>query len=230
MFKSTLRALLTLAAIFLLGNSLWAQNAQAQTSGGDITKEQWEKLFSSANESAILNNGKVSFLKLAVPNAGEKQFTFAHAADGKSFTMTDENGLQLGVSLSTDRRIQSVTMPNGEKIVFIWTQDASGNWIPKNLECNGNLVEGPNNNGNPCRDAAVAAAIAIGLCAAMPGSISCWSATANAAYHAYRCYEATHWGSSPNNKNLRNYARRFDFGQKTSNKERTARYFSLHNN
>jgi len=206
-----------------------AQNTQAPTNSGDITKEQWEKLFSSANESVILNNGKVSFFKLAVPNVGEKQFTFAHAADGKSFTMTDENGLQLGVSLSADRRIQSVTMPNGE--IFNWTQDSSGNWFPKNLECNGNLVEGPNTNTNPCRDAVVAAAIALGICAELPGSVACWGATATAAYHAYRCWEATHLAISPNNtKNLRNYARRFDFGQKTANKGRTATHFSLNNN
>lgn len=229
MFKSTLRTLLTLTVIFLLGNSLWAQNTQAQTNSGDITQAQWEKLFSSANESAVLNNGKVSFLKLAIPNGGEKQFTFAHAADGKSFTMTDENGLQLGVFLSADRRVQSVTMPNGEKMIFNWVQDSSGNWFPKNLECNGNLVEGPGRS-NICRDAAIAAAIALGTCAMAPGSIGCWTATATAAYLAFKCYEETHLAINPNNpSNLRNYARQSEFRSKSANKGRTAGRFSLPN-
>lgn len=224
MFKSTVRNLLTLAAAFLLGSFLLAQNIQAQNGSGEITQEQWEKLFSSANESAVLDNGKISFLKLAIPNEGEKQFSFTHSEDGKSFTLIDETGLRLGVFLYDDKRIQSVIMPNGEKIVFNWKQVSTGNWIVESLKCGDSLAN------NPCRDAAVAAAVALGICTLSPGSVACWGATVNAAYLAYKCYEATHLSISPNNtKNLRNYARRFEFGRKTSNKKRMTRDFGLQN-
>jgi len=43
--------------------------------------------------------------------------------------------------------------------------------------------------GSACRDAAWAAALGLAICAASPGSIACWGATANAAYHALRCWE-----------------------------------------
>ncbi|MDQ3180268.1 MAG: hypothetical protein M3Q33_07085, partial [Acidobacteriota bacterium] len=47
--------------------------------------------------------------------------------------------------------------------------------------------------GGACRDAAWAAAYGLAICAATGGtSVACWAATANAAYHAYRCYEETH--------------------------------------
>lgn len=46
--------------------------------------------------------------------------------------------------------------------------------------------------GNACRDAAWAATYGLAICAAMGPGPACWLATANAAYHALRCYEETH--------------------------------------
>jgi hypothetical protein len=120
-------------------------------------------------------------------------------------------------------------MPNGEKIVFNWKEASPGNWFVESFKCGNNRIDVPGH-GNPCRDAAVAAGVALLVCAGSPGSIACWGATATAAYHAYRCYEATHFAMIPNKtKNLRNYARRFQFGQKSANKQSNVKNLRLHN-
>lgn len=226
MFKSTIRILLTLTVIAVFGSSLLAQDQNTQD-----FKAQWERIFSRANETAVFENGKITSLKQPILNGGEKHFSFIHAEDGKSFTLTDENGLGLQVFLYEDRRIQSIVMPNGEKVDVTWKQTSSGDLFPENLKCNNNSMEAPEDGNNPCRDAIIATAIAIGVCTASPGSAACWAATANAAYHTYRCWEATQFAFSPTNtEDLMNYARRFEFRQKSSNKERIAKNLKLLNN
>lgn len=207
MFKSTIRILSLLAVVLLSGNSLVAQEQNTE----DVIT-QWANIFSKANETAVFQNGKIVSLGQPIPNEGEKYFSFTHAQDGMSFTLTDENGINLQVFLYEDGRIQSVVMPNGESVVVNWTQTSSGTWVTENLSCNNNLMEAP---GNPCRDALVATIIAIGICTASPGSGACWGATSNAAYHVFRCYEATHPRAILPNKmdNLKNYARLAEFPQ-----------------
>ncbi|HLM02718.1 MAG TPA: hypothetical protein VK400_16820 [Pyrinomonadaceae bacterium] len=215
MFKTTIGTLLTFAVMFLLGNSFWAQTAQAQTT---ISREQWEAFFSSADKSAVWTGGKISFLRLAIPNVGEKEFSFIHTADDKFFTLTGEYGLNLGVSGFDDRRVQSITMPDGKKVFINWTQNSAGDWIPDTLECENNLIPAPGGS-NPCRDALAAITVAAFVCSLAPGSVGCLGATANAAYHTYRCYEATHLAINPNNlNNLKNYAGRFESARKSPNK------------
>lgn len=220
MFKTTIKLLLMLIAVFAFTSSL---SAQVLTTRGDFEKQktvekqeipesQLGKFFASAKESAILDDdGKLVFIKLPTANGGEKNFTFEHAKDGKSFIMTDENGVRLQVFLNEDLTVSSVIMPDGEKAVFNWKKTAgnleplgtirfrgkdfstnnlnpcstSGNILTDNLDGGGG--------GNPCRDAVAANLIAAGVCAATGGGLSpaCWAAVANAAYHTYRCYEAT---------------------------------------
>lgn len=222
MLKSMFRISTILAVVFLFGNSFLAQDqkTQEQPNNEENLMKQWEKIFSTANESAIFENGKVIFLKQPISNEGEKLFSFIHAEDGKSFVLTDEKGIKLPVALYNDKRIQSIVMPNGEKVVINWKQTSSGKWFPdnKNLGCDKNSLESSEDGSNPCRDAVVAVAVAAFVCAASPGSAGCWAATANAAYHTYRCYEATQLAIIPNNNSLRSHERRFVFGQTYSKK------------
>lgn len=64
-------------------------------------------------------------------------------------------------------------MPNGEKIVFNWKEASPGNWFVESFKCGNNRIDVPGH-GNPCRDAAVAAGVALLVCAGSPGSIACW--------------------------------------------------------
>jgi len=180
-----------------------------------------KNIFSEANETAVFNNGKIVSLRQTIPGVGEKLFSFTHSEDGKPFTLTDEEGISLHISLFKDSKIQSIEMPNGEIYTVNWDTDSSNNSVAANLNCGGNLIPPPE--GNPCRDALVAISIAAGVCALTPGSVACWAATANAAYHKYRCYEATHLAMNSKHRNLRTYAmskfkRKFLNGNKTAKK------------
>lgn len=195
MLNSIARILLILVFTCIVGNSILAQAQKlSNQQGGEDLKAQLEELFSSAKESVISENGRVTFLRLQIPKVGEKQFSFVHHENGRSFTMNDESGVALKVTLFKDGRIESVEMPNGQKMQIQWKQNEFGDWFPETISCNSksvstNLIE--MEVGNPCRDAAAATVIAIGICAATGASTACWAATANAAYHTYRCYEAT---------------------------------------
>lgn len=136
----------------------------------------------------------MSFVKLPIPLEGEKLFTFEHAEDGKSFTMIDEKGVKLQVFLDKGRQIQSIVMPDGKKVVYN-RKNLSENQTARNikLECDNVFLDNmAAPGGDVCRDAAVAAVIGIGVCAATGGlSTACWAATATAAYLAYKCHEAS---------------------------------------
>lgn len=196
MLKQIVRILLILVTAFVFTHSLSAQSQKTQesTESRDEFKGQWEKIFSSANATAMFNDGKVGFIKIPVPNEGEKFFTFEHSKDEKSFILTDEKGLKLQIFLGKDKRIQSIIMPDGKRAVFNWKQVSNGIWVNESIKFEGNtmlrvcLVK----ESSACRDAAVASAIALGVCAATGGlSVPCLAATANAAYQTYKCYEST---------------------------------------
>ncbi len=214
--------------MLLFGETLLAQTKKTHSDDGkQITKMQLENFFSSANESAILDKGKVSFLKLPISNEGEKLFSFTYAEDERSFNITDEKGLKLQVFLSEDRRIQSVVMPNGKKVNIKWIQNSSGDWIAddENFNCDNSFMDG-----NPCRDAAVATSIALGVCALTGGlSVPCVAATANAAYHTYRCYEAME-NVLYNVDRPITYAKRFEFGEQVLNRRDFAKNLTMFNN
>lgn len=195
MYKLTIKSLV-LVMVFLCAGNLFAQVQKTQENNADVqnNKAQWEKFFSSAKESAIFENEKIIFMKLPIPNEGEKQFTFEHTKDGKSFFMTDEKGVRLQVFLDDNGKVSSVIMPDGKRTFLSWKTTTTDYQVLDSIKVDGqnlNLLEAPG--GDPCRDALVAGAIAAGVCAATGGAVSpaCWAATANAAYHTYRCYEAT---------------------------------------
>jgi len=198
MSKPIVKILLSLVATFLFAGTLSAQvqNNRRDNDSQEV-KLQWEKIFASANETAIFDNEKLSFVKLPISNDEVKLFTFDHAEDGKSFTLIDENAIRLQVSTGEDKRIQSIVMPDGKKAIFHWKQNSNGHWITESIKFEGSntlrvcLTNGILEN-TVCRDAAAAATIALGICAATGGaSVPCWGATATAAYLAYKCYEKT---------------------------------------
>lgn len=181
---------------------MWIHSINAQSNVNELKNDvnevnaQWEKFFSSVQDSAIVNDGKLIFVKMPISGI-EKQLSFEHAADSNSFTITDEKGIRLEVFLNNKSQISRVLLPNGKYAVFDWRKTENNIQILQNVKIDGtnldlaSLVDAPG--GNVCRDAAVAATIALGICAATGGaSVACWSATASAAYLAYRCYEQTH--------------------------------------
>ena len=121
---SYLYILVTLVIAFVFTSSLSAQvqKTQENSKSQEDFKEGLGKIFSSANETAIFDNGKVSFLKIPITDQGEKLLTFIYAEDAKSFTMTDEKGVNLQVFLGNDKRIESIIMPNGKRAVWLIRQ------------------------------------------------------------------------------------------------------------
>lgn len=183
---------MTFISLFLV----WSfSSVYAQT-----TNEEWESIYSQANATAIFNNGQIVSIEQTIPGVGDKTFTFTHSVDNKPLTITDENDISLGITFYKDGRIQSVEMPNGERMSVVWNESTNG-WIAEDIICDNDLVQAPRQS-NPCRDAVAASAIALGMCTLSPGSAACWAATANAAYHTYRCYEATRLAF--NSKKLQN--------------------------
>ncbi|HUR98222.1 MAG TPA: hypothetical protein VMZ26_09185 [Pyrinomonadaceae bacterium] len=167
----------------------------AQTARGDIKvgTAEWQNVLAKANESAVFENGKLRSLRLTLPNDRERYLTFEHAKDGRSFTIVEDGRRTVTVQLDDQRRISDITFPNGKKVVFEWVQTADGNWLPKPIKadgldvCNGFMEE--SGCYDVCQNAAAAAAIAIGVCAAAgPLSTPCWTSTAAATYATYLCY------------------------------------------
>lgn len=184
---------------FLVLFGMSFSGAAQTTSEGSVQTEsvakQWERFFVSANESVVWDNGKVGFLKVQAPNAGEKSFFFTHELT--SVSITDEKGVRIGVSLFDDSRIRSLELPSGAKVSIAWMKSPSGEWVPEIVGCSQSRVHYTKTSSaameaGSCDDAIAAIAIAAGVCAVSPGSAGCWAATANAAYQTYKCYRETH--------------------------------------
>lgn len=95
MFKTTIKLLLTLIVVFAFTSSTFAQV---------IRLKPIEK-----SKSVIYN----------IPIAGEgiKRFSVEYNKNG-SFTMTDEKGIQLKVTVNNNGKISQMTMPDGNKMAF----------------------------------------------------------------------------------------------------------------
>jgi len=169
--------------------------SHAQAAPRDIEAEtaEWQNVFLKANESAVFENGKLQSLRLKLPKDLERYLTFEHAVDGRSFTIV-EDGRRIVVVLDDQRRISTIIFPNGKKALFEWKQQPNGYWVPASIKVDGRDVSRTDGFTEAdcydvCRNAAVAATIAMGVCITTgPISVACISSTASAAYATYVCY------------------------------------------
>jgi hypothetical protein len=169
---------------------------RAQTVARDVKAENaaWQNVLAKANESAIFEDGKIRSIRLTLPKDRERFLTFEHAKDGQSFTII-EDGRRTLVVFDDQRRISTVTFPDGKTAAFEWVQGPNGFWIPSSIKVDGRdmckrngLVEEAGCY-DLCQNAAAATVIAIGVCGVSgPWSVACWSSTAAAAYATYLCY------------------------------------------
>jgi hypothetical protein len=188
MLKNKFRFLVFVLVICMSAISIFAQTQE------DFQK-QLEKTIDLASKTATFENGKIKSVKIFVNGEGEKLLNFEHAADGKSFTIIDDQNKRIQVFLDKNQ-ISSVKMPDGGEATYKYTENSDGSRNFSDVDFTYINRFGPNHiprQTNPCRDAIVASSIALAVCAASgPLSAGCWAATANAAYHTYRCYESTH--------------------------------------
>ncbi len=194
--RKKIRSYLILSALLCLA----AIGTHAQTTARDINARtaEWQNVLARASESAVLENGKIQSMRLALPGDRERFLTFEHSKDGRSFTIL-EDGRRTHVVLDDQRRISAITYPDGKKAAFEWVQGPNGFWVPSSIKVDGREMckRKTNSNGlieeggcyDVCQNAAAAAVIAVGVCAVSgPFSVSCWSSTAAAAYATYLCY------------------------------------------
>ena len=105
------------------------------------------------------------------------------------------NSTSINVQNTVNEKVTHILMPNGKMAFYNWKKDSKQNWVIESIKFEGGKIVRcrpvENGNGSDCEKAAAAAVIAIGICAASPGSLACWSATATAAYMAYLCWKST---------------------------------------
>jgi hypothetical protein len=194
MFARSPKILLAGIAIGILSLGADAQLQQEQ-----LTKEAEElrNVIDYSIKTSTFENGKLTSFRVRTPNDIEKVISVVQGDDKRSFTMFDQ-GRATKVAVEEDGRLSSMVFPNGKRLDFEWVMMSNGYWVPRSIKVDGkniatsNIEEGGDCY-NVCRQAAAAAAIAIGVCYASGGlAPACWSATATAAYLAYVCYECTY--------------------------------------
>jgi hypothetical protein len=190
--RKRIRSYLILSALVCL--AVIGTRAQTATKDFKAQTTEWQNVLAKANESAVFENGKIQSLRLALPKDRERFLTFEHAEDGQSFTIVEE-GRRTLVVFDSQRRISTITFPDGKKAAFEWVKGPNGFWVASSIKVDGRDV--CKRNGlteeagcyDVCQNAAAATVIAVGVCAVSgPWSVSCWSSTAAAAYATYLCY------------------------------------------
>lgn len=186
----------SLISLMLVCLSVIGSHAQAAPTDIETETAEWQNVFLQANESAVFENGKLQALRLKLPKDRERYLTFEHAVDGRSFTIV-EDGRRTVVVLDDQRRISTIIFPNGKKALFEWVQQPNGYWVAASIKVDGRDLCRTNRLAEQdcydiCRNAAVAATIALGVCITTgPVNVACISSTASAAYATYLCYSCT---------------------------------------
>lgn len=180
MLKTTIKFFVVLALVVAFAESGFAQ-----------TSEEWQAIFARARETAVFENGKIRSVSFTIPGGPAKTFNFEHSQDGNSVTIVDEENYEVEVFFDQQKRISRIMLPENGEAEFIWSANSSRGSVIEDIIFKENgvqfstLVPGPDTAYGACRDANLAAGaatvIALGVCAADPGSSDCWSATASAA-------------------------------------------------
>lgn len=160
------------------------------------------RLADAANTTVTDANGRVIQIEiLPVSGTTREVLHLGYDSSGLLSSVTDSRGVTVGIQRNGTGEVRGFIFPDGGTVdlglrgcesldtLNITRLDKT---IDSILFSNGFDSYRPRpRGGSACRDAAWAAAVGLAICAASPGSVACWGATANAAYHALRCYEST---------------------------------------
>ncbi len=192
MSKVTTKVLfLALIIIGLSGSSLAQDQMPIETQ-----KNVRVLLINGENSAVVDANGRLTQIEIppTFENGGQV-LQLGYDSNGLS-SVTDSNGATITIQRNEVGEIQGYIFPDGATAVLNLSDCETP--ITFNIK-NINAWQAPlrpyprgGGGGNVCRDAAAAAVIAIGVCAANGSwTPACWGLTANAAYQAYKCWEST---------------------------------------
>lgn len=131
---------------------------------------------------------------MIIPYDQERAFGFELSEDGTYFVLTDNEKQSIVINFDEYQRIESIVFPDGVQAVPEWEAGEVRDILIKMTPSDPgtsmdeliNLQLG--DCGVAVERAKAAIFIAAGVCYGDPTSVSCWSATATAAYMTYRAW------------------------------------------